>query len=77
MINKKMLINDILQNEQVLSDANYIFRIGYVERQNEILDIINRQPVLDTKGIDEAYLELAKENAELKRISVCLRPEGL
>ena len=67
MISKEKLIEDILQHENVLSDANYIFRTGYMERQNEIIDIINRQPVISAEDIDELYLRLAKENAELKK----------
>ena len=67
MINKKNLIEDILQNENVLADANYYYKEGYDARQREILNIIERQSVVDTEGIDAAYLQLAKENAELKK----------
>lgn len=30
-------------------------------------ELIRRQPTIDTEGVDKAYLELAKENAELKK----------
>lgn len=67
MINKKNLIEDIMQHENVLADANYYYKQGYDERQKEILNIIERQPVVDAEGVDEAYLELIKENAEMKK----------
>lgn len=70
MISKEKLINDILQSgqdKQNLSDANYIFRTGYMERKNEIIDIINAQPVINADEIDELYLQVVKENAELKK----------
>lgn len=38
-----------------------------MERQNEIIDIINKQPVVNAEDIDEMYLQAVKENAELKK----------
>lgn len=67
MINKKKLIEDIFNHENVLADANYYYKQGYDVRQREILNIIERQPVIDAEGVDKAYLELAIENQELKK----------
>lgn len=67
MINKENLIKDILQHENVLADANYYYKKGYDDRQKEILNIIERQPVVDAEGVDKAYLELAIENKGLKK----------
>lgn len=67
MISKEKLIEDILQHENVLSDANYNYRSGYVARQNEIIDIINRRPAISAEDIDAAYLQLVKENTELRK----------
>lgn len=44
MINEKKLIEDILQHENVLASANHVYKSGYRDRQDEIIDIINRQP---------------------------------
>ena len=44
MIDEKRLIEDILQHENVLASANHIYKSGYRDRQDEIIDIINSQP---------------------------------
>lgn len=44
MIDEKKLIEDILQHENVLASANHVYKSGYRDRQDEIIDIINRQP---------------------------------
>lgn len=67
MINERILIEEILQHENVLADANYYYKQGYDERQKEILNIIERQPVVDAEGVDAAYLDLVKEIAEMKK----------
>lgn len=47
MIDEKMLIEDILQHENVLTSTNHIYKSGYRDRQYEIIDIINSQPKVD------------------------------
>ena len=47
MIDEKKLIKDILQHEDVLKDANYVYKNGYETRQKEIIDIIERQPPVE------------------------------
>lgn len=44
MIDEKRLIEDILQHENVLPSANHIYKSGYRDRQDEIINIINMQP---------------------------------
>ena len=44
MIDEKKLIEDILQHENVLASANHVYKSGYRDRQDEIIDIINSQP---------------------------------
>lgn len=44
MIDEKKLIEDILQHENVLASANHVYKSGYRDRQDEIIDIIKRQP---------------------------------
>ena len=44
MIDEKKLIEDILQHEYLLASANHIYKSGYRDRQDEIINIINRQP---------------------------------
>lgn len=44
MIDENKLIEDILQHENVLASANHIYKSGYRDRQDEIIDIINSQP---------------------------------
>ena len=44
MIDEKKLIEDIFQHENVLASANHVYKSGYRDRQDEIIDIINRQP---------------------------------
>lgn len=43
-MDEKKLIEDILQHENVLASANHVYKSGYRDRQDEIIDIINRQP---------------------------------
>lgn len=44
MIDEKKLMEDILQHEKVLASANHVYKSGYHDRQDEIINIINRQP---------------------------------
>ena len=47
MIDEKKLIKDILQHEDALKDANYVYKNGYETRGKEIIDIIERQPTVE------------------------------
>ena len=47
MIDEKKLIKDILQHEDALKDANYVYKNGYETRQKEIIDIIERQTTVE------------------------------
>lgn len=58
MIDEKLLIKELkkMQGRDLMS--------MFVD---DVIKVIKRQPTIDTEGVDKAYLELAKENAELKK----------
>lgn len=58
MIDEKKLIKDILQHEDALKDANYVYKNGYETRGKEIIDIIERQPTIE--AVPMVHLDVKK-----------------